>query len=358
MRDTNIGKIRVGVVGYGRGWGLCNILKKFPEVELRAVCDSNPKIQDHVKKDHPEVSFYTDYYKMISSGNIDAVLIETPPAYHASYSIAALEKNIHVLSDCPAVVSIKEGEQLWKVAQKSKAIYMFGENVNYWDFIKTCKELKEKGLLGDPVYLEAEYIHDIRYLFSQTPWRETLPPILYITHSLGPIIEWIEEELIAVACMDTGSHINKKRYQHDAMVAVFRTKSDIVVKILCSFINNHPACFHRYVYYGTKGYFERSSPLPDRVSSHLQKTIFSTTQIRGMDGLMELPTSNIDLISEGHGGADYLMVKDFIKAIVKNLPSPIDVKKALKMSLPGVYALESAKAGGKMIAIKYPWNEK
>lgn len=354
-------KIRVGIVGFGghgRGISLFNIFRKFREVELKAICDINPEVKEKINREYPEISFYTDYYKMIDSGEIDAVVIETPPAYHGTYSIEALKRNIHVLSDCPAVSSLEEGELLWEAAQTSKAIYMFGENMNYWSFVKIVKELMDKGLLGDPVYLEAEYIHDIRHLFSITPWRETYPPILYCTHSLGPILEWIEEELISVSCMDTRSHINKNLSQHDLMVAIFKTESDIVVKVICSFINNHPAAFHRFVFYGTEGYFERSSPFPDRKDSHIQKTFFSTTQITGMRKLMELPTLDEELITEGHGGADYKMIEDFIKAIIDNRPSPIDVKSAIKMSLPGIYALESAKAGGKLVNIKYPWSKK
>ena len=44
------------------------------------------------------------------------------------------------------------------------------------------------------------------------------------------------------------------------MVAIFKTRSNVVGKLLTSFVNNHPSPFHRYVCHGTKGYFERTQP--------------------------------------------------------------------------------------------------
>jgi len=85
---------------------------------------------------------------------------------------------------------------LWQAEQKSSAIFMTGANPNYWAFVEAMVDLYDKGLLGKPSYLEAEYIHDLRYLFEETPWRQEYPPIKYSTHSLGPLLRIIEEDLI------------------------------------------------------------------------------------------------------------------------------------------------------------------
>ncbi|MBR2363658.1 MAG: hypothetical protein IKA79_00515 [Lentisphaeria bacterium] len=50
------------------------------------------------------------------------------------------------------------------------------------------------------------------------------------------------------------------------------------------------------------------------------------------------------------------MLKDFITAIEGNKESPISIKDALKLTLPGIYAAESAKEGGALKEIRYPWN--
>ena len=80
-----------------------------------------------------------------------------------------------------------------------------------------------------------------------------------------------------------------------------------------------------------------------------------------MDELTSLPVSEkrpeLKHLSDlqGHGTADYAMLADFAAAI-GGKPCAIDIKEGLKMTLPGLYALESSKQGGRMLEISYPWS--
>ena len=51
----------------------------------------------------------------------------------------------------------------------------------------------------------------------------------------------------------------------------------------------------------------------------------------------------------GHGGIDYALLEHFFEAILKGEPAPISLKEGLCMTLPGIYAEESAKRGGKLL---------
>jgi len=164
-------EIRLGIVGYGfRGAGLWGMAKSVEQLTPAAVCDANPQVKDNVKTDFPEAVYYDNYEKMLDSGNIDAVLIETPPMTHAALAISALERNIHVLSDVPVLHNLDEAKPLWDAAQKSNAVYMFGSTSNYFGFVETCRDLKEKGLLGKPFYLEADYVQDLTEFSKITPF--------------------------------------------------------------------------------------------------------------------------------------------------------------------------------------------
>ena len=59
----------------------------------------------------------------------------------------------------------------------------------------------------------------------------------------------------------------------------------------------------------------------------------------------------------GHGGMDYAMLDEFFKAILENKPAPIPLKAGLAMTIPGIYAEESAKRGGEVLRMRYPWDE-
>ena len=149
----------------------------------------------------PNAAFYTDYEKMLDETKPDAVIVETSTDIHAKFCCKALEKNINVLSDIPNVATLQEAEDLWKAAQKSKAIISTGANPSEQKFAVMLKEFYESGLLGNPYCMEAEYIHwwmpggdeDI-HLNENGNWRKLLVPIRYCTHSLGPLLAILTEE--------------------------------------------------------------------------------------------------------------------------------------------------------------------
>ena len=58
----------------------------------------------------------------------------------------------------------------------------------------------------------------------------------------------------------------------------------------------------------------------------------------------------------GHGGMDYAMMDHVLQAILKGEPAPIDIRAGLAMTLPGIYAEESAKRGGEVLRMRYPWD--
>ena len=61
-----------------------------------------------------------------------------------------------------------------------------------------------------------------------------------------------------------------------------------------------------------------------------------------------------DAAKTGHGGSDYWTMKAFVDAYRSGESSPVDLFRALDCSLPGLIALQSAKAGGTPIEVPDP----
>ena len=51
------------------------------------------------------------------------------------------------------------------------------------------------------------------------------------------------------------------------------------------------------------------------------------------------------------------MLDKFLKAVLNGTPAPISLREGLAMTLPGIYAEESAKRNGEVIRMVYPWDE-
>ena len=142
------------------------------------------------------------------------------------------------------------------------------------------------------------------------------------------------------------------------MAALFRTKSNVVVRLLTSFINNYVGCHHAYRFFTTKGAFERTPPYLTG-----SRTLFCSDDLPVNKNWIELPIDVMPLKyasnpkATGHGGLDYAMLDAFFNAIREGLPSPISLKEGLRMTLPGIYAAESARKGGELVKIRYPWSK-
>ena len=367
-------KIRFGVVGLGhRGRLMARLAaESFPSTEFVAACDIDPLLwtetqwrEDRPLKDRfPHVRFYEDYAEMLEQSRPDLILVETGADVHADFCIKALGKNINVFSDIPSVANLDEAKRLWEAEKASEAKLMTGANPNEWGFINTLADLYEKGLLGEPYYMEAEYIHSSRMkpsenpLLIHSPWRKTLPPIRYCTHSLGPLLRILKEDLRYAICVGTGVHVDPDSQKDDMQAALFQTESGVTIRLLrngcCRAFIGH----HSYRVFGTKGYYERI----DSRGKTPPVVRFRSDVLYGADTITELPVDMMpheyadNPTASGHGGADYALLDHMFKAMLNgDKEFPITLRDGLCMTLPGIYAAESAKLGGKKLTIHYPW---
>jgi predicted dehydrogenase len=335
-------------------------VRDFPGIRAAAICDAVPGKLAEARELWPEAQVFADFARLLAANAIDALLVETPAECHAAFCARALAAGVHVMSDIPPVASLEEAEMLWAAGQGSRAVFQTGANPNFYGWIDTVIDLRRRGLLGDPYYIECEYIHDCRRLWAATPWRVMLESVKYCTHDLGPVLRILGEDFSEVVCFDTGSHVNREPGQHDAMVALLRTPSGIVVRFLASFINNRPAVSHQVRIYGTKGYFEK---VPPYLAKDGAEFVFASAELPGVEGLTPLRIGSVKApyqkaVAGGHGGTDYALLDTFFTAIRDGTPPAISLREGIRMSVPGIYAAESARRGGERLAIRYPWSEK
>lgn len=367
-------KLRVGVVGVGpRGRDMVRLASLFDCVEIAAGCD----IRTHnwyekqwrapmaMAELFPEASFYENYDEMLDKAGLDLVLVETGADIHAEFCAKALAKDINVLSDIPLVANLGEAEMIWKAAQQSKAILSTGANPNEQRFAIMLQEFYKKGLLGNPYCMEAEYIHWFApgspgsiYWHENGDWRKLLIPIRYCTHSLGPLLTILNEDLRKVSCFGTGMHADEEytKKKDDMMCAQFQTDSGVVIRLMRNGRCRADIGHHNYRVFGSEGYMERIERFGKPVIRYNSQRELDTS-LKEIDGRFMPPAYEKNPDATGHGGMDYAMVDHVLQAILKGEPAPIDVRAGLAMTIPGIYAEESAKRGGEVLRIRYPWDE-
>lgn len=371
-------KIRVGVVGLGhRGRWIFKLAQRFDYVECAAACDILPRNWYETRwhedmpfsERFPNAEFYENYDEMLEKANLDIVIVETGADIHADFCIKALEKNINVLTDIPVVASLDEADRIWKAAAKSSAIISVGANPNEQKFVVLLKEFYESGKLGKPYYLEAEYIHwshpdrnkeERTALNENGDWRKLLTPIRYCTHSLGPLLTVLEEDLRKVSCFGTGHHANPEEYEEgnkkdDMSCAQFQTESGVVVRFMKNGRCRADIGHHNYRVFGSEGYMERIDRFGKPVIRYNSEK--ANKDLEEINGGFMPPAYENNPDAEGHDGMDYAMLDKFFQAIRDGLPAPISLKEGLAMTIPGIYAEQSLKRGGEIFTIYYPWDK-
>ena len=181
LRMEKIDKVKLGVVGLGRGGMVAEICAGLPNFELTAMCDIDPAQIEDAKRmlrrsnvNYDNIFFTQDYDELLKS-DCNAVYVATYATLHVPFVIKALEAGKHVISEIPAINSLEEAKELRRAVKKHPHLkYMTGENCNFWAFIQAWKELYDQGRLGEVVFAEGEYLHAVDFreiqLFLLIKW--------------------------------------------------------------------------------------------------------------------------------------------------------------------------------------------
>ncbi len=370
-----MGNYKIGLVGVSRGSGTVAPFSYFPETKITALCDLNEtrlmECARHFKVSDQNCTI--DFDRFLSY-DFDIIVIGTPIQFHAEQVIKALEAGKHVLSEVTMAYKLEDCQRIIDAVKRSGKTYMLGENCCYWPFIRQWDEWIKQGLLGDIFYAEAEYIHNIQELLvdeknGETFWRLNRPPIYYCTHSLGPLLMMINDQIISVSCVDAGYSIMQPKGEGclNMEVALFKTKKGRVLKLLRSQVAYREPPLHFYSLYGTKGVVEsdRRGTLAHAAGGtrgllHLKdKHYWVHQQTERQFPFDEIYTGEIDLSAPketyefdgSHGSAEHNMIRAFMDAIETGTQPFLDAPFGANITAPGLIAHESAKLGGQWLDV-------
>ena len=150
-------ELRAGVLGLGRGGNFVRVLQAMDGVTVSAVADMNEERLQAFGREHGIPQCFTTFEDLLAAG-LDIMVVATPVAQHADQAIArAGGGHTRNLGDFRLSARAHDAERLAAAAEKSGAIYMSGENCNYWAYVDSLKRLYRRGDLGHIFAAEAEY---------------------------------------------------------------------------------------------------------------------------------------------------------------------------------------------------------
>lgn len=172
-------KVRFGIVGIGN-MGSSHSVKldqgTVPEIELTAVCDIKEDRRTWARNHLSDrVQIYSDAIEMFEKAPLDAVIIATPHYDHPRLVIAALEHDLHVITEKPAGVYTAAVREMNEAAAKSNKLFgiMYNQRTN--PVYAKVKEMLESGELGEikrVVWLITNWYRPQSY-YNSGGWRAT-----------------------------------------------------------------------------------------------------------------------------------------------------------------------------------------
>ena len=133
-------------------------LQGFQHGEIVALAARNQERLDELGKQYGIKHLFTDWQEMISSGEIDAVIVATPDQHHHEITMAAMAAGLHVMCEKPLAMNARDAGEMLDAAQNSGLIHNVMFTWRNLPMHRKVKELLEAGTVGEVYHFDLRFM--------------------------------------------------------------------------------------------------------------------------------------------------------------------------------------------------------
>jgi predicted dehydrogenase len=214
--------IKMGLIGSG-WYGMVDVQAAFKVggVEMAAICDVDSQ---HLEESAAKIESiqgkrpltFKHHEDLLRVEELEAVIIATPPHWHALQFIAALRRGLDVYCEKPLAYDIREGRAMVEAARQSGRVVQIGFQRRQSPAIRQVRQYLEEGKAGRIVQVEAQinYQAGMRDTTAQPPpdtldwdlWCGPAPKLPY-SPQVGHFAWRLEKEYGHGHLVDWGIHL-------------------------------------------------------------------------------------------------------------------------------------------------------
>lgn len=215
-------KIKLGLIGCG-WYGLVDVEAAFKVggVEVLALCDVDAAhLEDGAAKVEKlqgrRPKTFKQYEELLQTDGLQAVIIATPPHWHALQLIAALDRGLDVYCEKPLAYDVREGQAMVAAAEQAGRIVQVGFQRRQSPAIRQVRDYIRQGNAGRIIQVEAQinYGAEMRDATPQDPpasldwdaWCGPAPKLPY-SPNVGHFAWRLEKEYGHGHLVDWGIHL-------------------------------------------------------------------------------------------------------------------------------------------------------
>ena len=141
--------LRIGVLGYGLRGSLARVAHRPGKgSRVTALADPDPAARAEAARDFPEASTTADHREVVTSPDIDAILVLTPDHTHADLACEALRAGRPVLVEKPLDITVERCDHVLRTAHETGTRLYVGHNMRHMPVIRLLRDLVEGGAIG------------------------------------------------------------------------------------------------------------------------------------------------------------------------------------------------------------------
>jgi len=150
------GPLKWGIIGTGTRGAFTHIpvLKEAPESEIVALCDvSEERLSSAAAKVPHPTAQYTDYQKLLTDPNVNAIVIAVPNLLHREILLAAIQTGKPILCEKPAGSTPADAIAIKQMVDSARQLIMFGMQYRNNPKARKIADLIAAGDIGKPKYI-------------------------------------------------------------------------------------------------------------------------------------------------------------------------------------------------------------
>ena len=142
---------KICVVGAGY-WGKNHISTLNKLGVLNGIVESNPKLQETLFENYPNVLLYEDI-SLALKDDYDGFTVASPAETHYEISKMIIRAGKHLLIEKPMTLSVSDSEELLLLSKQYKVNLMVGHVLLFHPAIKKIKNIIDSGAIGNLQYM-------------------------------------------------------------------------------------------------------------------------------------------------------------------------------------------------------------
>lgn len=147
---TNGAPIRTGIIGFGLAGRVFHapFLATNPAFAITAIATSDPGRAAQAAAAHPDAAIMSTDALLQRAGDLDLVVLASPPHVHREQAVTALEAGAAVVIDKPFVPTVVDAEAIIAAAESAARPLTVFQNRRWDGDFRTVRTLVESGALG------------------------------------------------------------------------------------------------------------------------------------------------------------------------------------------------------------------